>query len=115
MLPGPDATSASLVPDPISAVHTVSIVKCTPPHLNDSGGSVLLLLLLLLSLCPLLFVLLLLLLLLLQVVTAPITAFVGFIVDLIVGMFIWPKRFTVSCGTENKSVTSPHSCVVFTK
>jgi hypothetical protein len=30
-------------------------------------------------------------------------------VDLIVGMFIWPKRFTVSCGTENKSVTSPHS------
>jgi hypothetical protein len=31
-----------------------------------------------------------------QVVTAPITAFVGFIVDLIVGMFLWPKRLTVS-------------------
>lgn len=30
-----------------------------------------------------------------QVVTAPITAFVGFIVDLIVGMFLWPKRLTV--------------------
>lgn len=29
------------------------------------------------------------------VVTAPITAFVGFIVDLIVGMFLWPKRLTV--------------------
>lgn len=35
-----------------------------------------------------------------QVVTAPITAFVGFIVDLIVGMFLWPKRLTVSTLLE---------------
>jgi len=31
----------------------------------------------------------------LQVVTSPIIAFVTFIVNLVTGMFIWPKRYTV--------------------
>jgi hypothetical protein len=30
-----------------------------------------------------------------SVVTSPIVAFVAYIVDIITGMFIWPKRITV--------------------